>query len=184
MPDRTKADLIIHPVRLEILQVLSAGPRSTQELSQALPGVSVPSLYRHLKLLLTGNMVEVVETRNVRAIPEKIYRLAQMPLISAEDMAGMSSDELIKYFTSYTASLIQGFANYADHSGGAPDMEQDQAGFTETYFYASTEEMHQFGLKLNEALKETLMREPGENRRRRKLAIITHPLSRKEKGNG
>ena len=184
MPNRSKADLIIHPVRLGIIQALAAGPQSTQEIAQALPEVSIPSLYRHLKMLLEGQMVEVEETRKVRALQEKVYRLAQAPYMTAEDMAGMSAEELLKYFTSYTASLIQGFADYTGASGPAPNMESDQTGFTETYFYASSEEMEQFRKKLIEILRPLVVLKPDENRRRRKLAIISHPVDKKEESYG
>ncbi len=177
MPNRKKADLIIHPVRLEILQALSARPLSTQEIAQVVPEVSVPSLYRHLKMLLEGNLVEVVETRSVRAIPEKIYRLSQVPKLSAEDVSGMTPDDLVKYFTSYVASLLQSFSAYAHQDGKSPNMAVDSTGFTETYFYASSAEMDDFQNKLIEIIKEIVAREPEKGRLRRKLAIITHPIS-------
>ena len=42
-----KADLIIHPIRLRILQLLSREPLTIRKLVQLMPDVAKSSLYRH-----------------------------------------------------------------------------------------------------------------------------------------
>ena len=114
MPNISKADLLIHPVRLQILQALSEKPLTTQEIAEVLPTVSQPSLYRHLKMLLEGGMVTVSETRQVRGIQEKRYQLAQNPHLSAEDVSGITKEQHLHYFNAYVASLLKGFADYLE----------------------------------------------------------------------
>ena len=187
MPNRRKANLIIHPTRLQILQALTGQPRTTREIAQALPGVAAPSIYRHLRELLEGGIVEIAETRRVRGVDEKIYRLAQAPRLSQEDVAGMSRDEHLRYFNSFAAMLMQGFASYLDaalqeaaRSGGEPNFLNDRAGYTEIIFNASTEELDAFSETLNRSLAHLASQPPSPSRRRRKLAFISHPLESRQ----
>jgi DNA-binding transcriptional ArsR family regulator len=180
MPNISKADLVIHPVRLQILQALAEKPRTTQEIAEVLPMVSQPSLYRHLKMLLDGGMVVVAETHQVRGIQEKCYQLAQTPHLSAEDISGLSTDQHLHYFNAYVASLMKGYADYLESSPEKLDFLADQTGYTETVFYATSEEMELFLQKLVDAIKIVASNPPVSGRRRRKLAIISHPLSGKE----
>jgi len=181
MPNRKKADLIIHPVRLRILQVLASQSLTTQEISAAIPNAAIPSLYRHLQILLEGGMVIVTETRPVRGVQEKVYQLAQPTHLNAEDVAGMSQEEHLHYFNIYVAGLLKGYADYLSTSGSELNLSADQTGFTETTFYASYDEMERFHVKLVEAIKELNTLGPGKGRRQRKFAIISHPINGKEK---
>lgn len=172
-----KADLILHPARLQILMALAGGDLTTQEIAAAVSSVPKPSIYRHLRLLLEAGLVEVVQTRPVKGVAEKVYRLAQAPHLGMEDLAGLTREEFLRYFASYTATLLQGFADYvAAAEASPPDMLADRAGYTETVFYATPEELDQFGQALNAALVPLLQNEPAEGRHRHKLAVITHPL--------
>ncbi|MCP4428431.1 MAG: helix-turn-helix domain-containing protein, partial [Chloroflexi bacterium] len=81
-----KADLIIHPIRFRILQTLAAETLTTQEIAERLPGTPKSSIYRHLKTLLAGEAITVAETRSVKGIQEKVYRLAQRPYLGPDDL--------------------------------------------------------------------------------------------------
>ena len=180
MPKISKADLVIHPVRLQILQALAEKPLTTKEIAEVLSTVSQPSLYRHLKILRDGGMVEVAETHQVRGIQEKSYQLAQNPHLSMEDFPDTTKEQHLHYFNAYIASLLKGFSDYLESSSEKPDFLADQTGYTETVLYASQEEMDLFLQKLTEAIKTVSGNPPATGRRRRKLAIISHPFSGKE----
>ncbi len=48
----TRADLILHPLRLRIIETLvNSEPLTPQEMRMRLPGVAQATLYRHLKIL-------------------------------------------------------------------------------------------------------------------------------------
>ncbi len=174
-----KVDLVIHPVRLRILQTLTQSAHTqgatTQQIAGALPDTPKSSIYRHLKLLLDGEMIEVAETRLVHGIQEKIYRLLQLPRLGAEDMAGLTAEDHLRYFTTYTATLLQGFADYLQASPGL-DLAADRTGYTEVTFYANQAELDQFGAALNQALLPFLQNPPGDDRHKHKIAVITHPI--------
>ena len=186
MNNRKKADLVIHPMRLQIYQVLANQSLTTAEIAQAIPLAPLASLYRHLRILLEAGMIEVKETRLVRGVQEKVYHLAKPPHLTAADVEGLTKEEHFHFFSSYTASLLKGYSEYLLTSPEPLDLLADQTGFTETTFFASTEEMEEFRSKLVEALRELKRHEPAADRRLRKLVIISHPLplAKKEINNG
>lgn len=172
--EREKADLIIHPVRLRILQVLSEGRLTTQQLSQKLADVPTSSLYRHLKKLLDGGMVDVAETRLVKGVEEKTYRLLAQPHINADDAASMTKADHLRYFTAYLATVIQGFQNYLDASESV-NMLADRAGYNEVHFYADNAELERLFTPFNADLLNLKKNTPGNGRRLRKLVVVNHP---------
>ena len=174
----SKSDLILHPVRFRILQTIAADSLTTQEIDDRLPDVPKSSLYRHLRMLLKGEMVEVAETRLVNGIQEKVYRLAQRPYLSAEDVTGMTAEEHLRTFTNYVMTLLHGFTEYLDEAGEMPDLLADRVGYTEVNFWANDAEMDQFQAALNEAILPFVQQEQGGNgRRRRKVALVIHPIT-------
>jgi len=173
-----KADLVIHPARLRILQELSRGALTTQEIANNLPSVPKSSIYRHLKLLLEGEMVEVVETRLVNGIQEKVYGMLAPPILSEEDLAHTSPEDHLRYFTTFVATILRGFADYIGSSldTAAIPLAEDRVGYQETLFYATQEEMDSFATNLNKAFEPLLANKPGKERIKRKLVTITHPI--------
>jgi DNA-binding transcriptional ArsR family regulator len=180
MPNRKKADLIIHPLRLQIFQVLANQSLTTSEISQALPWIPQASLYRHLRMLLDNNMIEVQETRVVRGVQEKVYQLARPYHLNAQDVQNFTKEEQFNFFTIYAASLLKDFHDYLATSPPDLDYLADQAGFTETTFFANDQEMEKFRSALIQALNELKRYHPASDRRLRKLAIVSHPVSGKE----
>jgi DNA-binding transcriptional ArsR family regulator len=69
-PEQLKA--ISDPTRTRILQVLDDRPASAKQLSELLD-MTHGKVGHHLKVLEDHGLVEVVETRQVRAMTEKLY---------------------------------------------------------------------------------------------------------------
>jgi DNA-binding transcriptional ArsR family regulator len=69
-PDQLKA--IADPTRTKILQVLDDRPASAKQLSELLD-MTHGRIGHHLKVLADNGLVEVVETRQVRAMTEKFF---------------------------------------------------------------------------------------------------------------
>ena len=171
----SKADLIIHPYRLRILQTLVRGPATTQQISEALPDVPVSSLYRHLKILLKGSLIKVSEKRIVHGIEEKIYALAQTPRLGGEDLTDLTRDDHLHHFTIYSVTLIEGFQRYLDASDKV-DYLKDRAGYTEIEVWLTDEEFDSLSAEINRVIIPALSNEPSKERQLHKLAIITHPV--------
>lgn len=169
----SKADLIIHPIRIRIVQALLFGPQTTQELWEQLPDVPKSSLYRHLRLLLEGELIGIAETRLVQGIQEKVYELVQMPRLSRQEMAAVSAEEHLRYFTTFMAILLQGFADYL---AADSNFESDVVGYSEVTVWATPEEFGKFNQKLNAAIIPLLRQQKGEGRQQYKLATVVHPV--------
>jgi DNA-binding transcriptional ArsR family regulator len=170
-----KSDQILHPMRLQILMALGRNALTTQEIADRLPDVPKSSIYRHLKVLLDGGIIEVAATRHVKGIEEKVYAMPAPALIGPDDLATVSADDHLRYFTTYVTALLQQFAAYLAATP-APDLPADRVGYRETHVYATDEEMDTFLRRLGEIAVPLAQNPPGAGRRLRKLAVITHPL--------
>ena len=170
-----KSDLILHPVRLQILQTVGGNQLTTQEIADRLPKVPKSSIYRHLKVLLDGGIIQVVATRPVKGIEEKVYAMETPAHVGPDDLATVSPDEHLRYFTTYVTALLQQFAYYLAATP-TPDLLADRVGYSETHLYATDEEMDRFLRRLGEIAAPLLQNPPGDGRRPRKVAVITHPL--------
>ncbi len=173
-----RIDLILHPVRLRILQTLTAESLTTQQISERLEDVPTSSIYRHLKLLLDNELVVVAETRPVRGLEEKFYRSAQVAHLGAEDLVGLTATDHIRYFTTYTMSLLQGFSSYVQQAEaqGKLDFVADKVGYTEITIWATPEELQVAMQAMNQAVLPLLQNEAGNGRRQHKLATISYPV--------
>lgn len=180
--DRSTLDLIFHPVRLRIMSLLTRERFTTQAISTALPDVPTSSIYRHLKLLLEGGLIAVAETRLINGIEEKVYTLRVSPRVSdPADMAGLSREEHLHYFTVFITELLHGYMTYLEQTPQV-DMGADRVGYTSARFYATPEEFDAFSVALNQALLPLVHHGPGAGRELRKLAIIVHPERRPPEG--
>lgn len=173
-----RVELLIHPVRLRIIQALGQERLTTQALAERLPNVPVSSLYRHLQLLRRGDVLDVVEKRLVNGIEEKVYAVTGRTHLSRDEMAQLTAAEHRKYFATYLLSLMQGFADYVESAGGADgaiDMAADYAGYSEVIFFANEAELQSFQTVLNKAVRPLLENKASARRRRYRMAIIAHP---------
>lgn len=181
MDKLSKVEVVIHPLRLQILQTLTRGSLTTQQIADELPQQPKSSIYRHLKILLEAEMVQVVETRVVKGKEERVYALAQAPHINAEDIAHATAEDHRQMFTMYIVSLMSGFSDYLE-SGNAPDLVNDRVGIGEFILNVTREELDEFSKKLQEALIPLLNNPAGEGRYKHKFALISHPISQLKNG--
>lgn len=176
---RMRVDLLIHPVRLRIIQALGQERLTTQDLGDRLPDIPLSSLYRHLRLLRRGEVLDVVEKRLVNGIEEKVYAVTGRTHLNRDEMAELTPEEHRKYFATYLLSLMQGFADYVESSAAADgviDMAADCAGYSEVIFFASEAELQAFQEVLNKAVLPLLENKVSDGRRRYRMAIIAHPI--------
>jgi len=169
-----RSNLILHPVRLRILQLLTAGSATTDALAEKMPEVPRPSLYRYIKQLVDGGVIEYDDSLDTTDPRQKAYRLVAGYHVDVEDLQGLDPEDHVRSFIIYAASLISGFERYMLHDE-PPDLAHDQAGYTEVFLYANEQEMNEFATDLNALLAPLIANGPGKGRRRRKFAFITHP---------
>lgn len=174
-----KADLILHPARMQILQALAAKPMNTQELAEVLQGVPKSSIYRHMKALLDGGLVEIAETRPVKGTLEKYYRLSQAPHLSQADLAGFSREDHMRYFAMFLASQLQGFNSYLEASP-ALDLQGDRVGYTQAIFSVKPGQLDDLLGSIQKLVVECAGKTPLEGSHQHKIAFITYPMTKEK----
>src|SRR6185295_10733144 len=99
-------ELVLHPVRLRILNAMSGGrTATTSELCARMPDQAQATVYRHVALLLRGGLLEVEEEQQVRGAVERRYRvLRDRSKIGPEIAAAMSLEEHRLGFTAAMAA--------------------------------------------------------------------------------
>jgi hypothetical protein len=166
------ADLLLHPVRLRIVQAfLGERALTTSELSAELSDISQASLYRQVARLVNADVLQVVSERRVRGALERTYmlRLAAAS-IGPDGVASMSAEDHRQAFMAFVAGLLADADRYLQR----PDIDPLRDGVT--YRLA--------GLWLDDAEYAALLRDlvrvlhprvanaPRKGRRRRILATV------------
>ncbi len=172
-----RPDLILHPVRFRILETLIGESLTTQEIADRLSDVPKSTIYRHLKLLLESEVIAIDESRPVRGVIERSYRLNQSIRLGVEEMADMTPEEHVEYFRTYAMTLVQGFSNFVQSAAvdGKIDMLPHRAGYSEAFVFATTAELDEAFAVLNNTLMGLAKNHPAAGRHKHKFVIITHP---------
>ncbi|HYW23407.1 MAG TPA: helix-turn-helix domain-containing protein [Terriglobales bacterium] len=173
-----RADLILHPVRLRIIQAFASdlGTRrlTPQQVSAALPDLPQASLYRHIERLHRGGVLGIASERRVRGAVERTYVLAAGGAsLSAEDLANATREEQLGYFTTFAVGLITQFERYLQRP--VIDLVADGVGYRQVVLNLSDEEVLEMAAALNGALARFLQHGPEPGRRRRTLATVLLP---------
>jgi predicted ArsR family transcriptional regulator len=173
-----KAEIILHPIRMRIIQTLIRGERMTaQALQQQLDDVPQATLYRHLKKLTDAGVLKVAEEIPVRGTLEKVYALsAGGAEISAEELRQASGEEHMALFMQFAANLISEYGRYVQSATpAAPDLEKDGVSLRQYSAWLTDEENLQLLRDIRSLLQKAMQNEPVEGRKRRLLAILDFP---------
>ena len=171
-----KLDLIVHPIRLRLIQAFSPGDRMTaHQLAARLPDTPPATLYRHLGALVRGGVLAVVQVRPVRAAQEKVYALVEgaANVGPTESRAASPADHL-RAFTVFLGLLRGDFERYlARHS--RPDLAKDGVAYYQIPIWVTNAEHERFVKELKAILAPLRKNEPNGSRTRRFVNIVTLP---------
>jgi hypothetical protein len=168
-------DLLLHPVRLRIIQAfLGDRALTTGQLALELPDVPPGSLYRHVALLTKAGVLQVVAERRVRGSSERTYTIRQAAArIGATEAAAMSPAEHRQAFTAFVAGLLGDFDRYL--ASGSPDLARDGVGYSINAMWLSDAEFADFVRDLVAVLEPRFANPPAKRRRRRIVASVFLP---------
>jgi hypothetical protein len=171
------ADLLLHPVRLRIVQAfLGDRTLTTAELRGELPDVPVATLYRHVGLLADAGVLSVVGERKVRGAAERSYRLVlEAASVSPEDGAAMTAEDHRRAFTTFVATLLGDFDRYLARAGDPPDLLRDGVGYRQAAVWVTDEEFDAMVGDLAAVLTARMANRPGGARRRRMVSTVHLP---------
>ena len=169
------AELLLHPVRLSILQgLLGDETVTTKVLAQRLPGTPPATLYRHVAALVEAGVIEVVEERRIRGAVERTLRLdTSRASVAPEDPDLADRTVLRAGFLAYLVSLATAFDTYLDRD--TADASADLVTFRQAAVSATDEEWLAMLTAVRAAITPLLNRTPPPGARRRLLATVGLP---------
>ena len=173
----TSADLLLHPIRLRIVEAfLGDRALTTSELRAELPDVPAGSLYRHVAKLVDGSVLSVVSERRVRGALERTYVLrASAARLGVDEIASMSRDEHRQAFLAFVAGLIGDFDRYLARE--TIDPLRDGASYNLAAMWLDEAELAELARELNIVLQPRVANPPKSGRTRRMLATVLLPGS-------
>ncbi|MFP4310537.1 MAG: helix-turn-helix domain-containing protein [Nitriliruptoraceae bacterium] len=169
-----RATVLLHPVRLRIVQAALGRQVTTAMLAAALPDVPTASLYRHVSALLDAGVLEVVAERAVRGAQERTLQVAlTAAVLGAEDVADLTTEQHLDGVTAFLAGVLQAASDYLSAPGSDP--ARDGFGYRQVALWADEEELASLTASLREVLTAAAGRAPGQGRRRRVLTTVLLP---------
>jgi len=169
------ADLLLHPVRLRIVQAfLGDRALTTSALSAELSDVPPASLYRHVARLVDNGVLAVVAERRVRGALERTYVLrVTAASVSLDQVAAMSADDHRQAFMAFVAGLLGDFDRYL--ARGDIDLLRDGVSYRLAGLWLDDAEYTELLRELLRVLQPRLANQPGLGRKRRILGTILLP---------
>lgn len=171
----SSADLLLHPVRLRILQAfLGDRALTTSELRAELGDVSPASLYRHVALLVDGGVLSVVAERRVRGAVERTYVLrVSAASVNLDELEKMTREDHRQLFMAFVAGLLGDFDRYLERDD--VDLVRDGVGFRMAGVWLDDGEYAAFLRDLARVLQPRVANAPKPGRRRRILGWVLLP---------
>jgi DNA-binding transcriptional ArsR family regulator len=166
------ADALIHPERLEILRAFQvSGPLTVRELRAALPAISQPTLYRHVRMLLCAGAIEISDIRQKKAgPPEKRYAIpkgaAQSVRLSGEER---SPANLRRYFLAMQTAQISEFEKAVE---GRP-VDEHSLAIRYSLIYVNERELREIRRML--ARLKSFESNPPAGRKGMSLGLVLYP---------
>jgi hypothetical protein len=169
------ADLLLHPVRLRIVQAfLGDLALTTGALAAQLADIPPATLYRHVARLVEAGVLQVVAERQVRGAVERTYVLrASAALITSDQIATMSVDDMRQTFMAFVAGLLGDVDRYLARD--EVDPTRDGASFRLAGLWLDDTEYAALLAELMRVLQPAAANPPRPGRKRRILATVLLP---------
>ncbi|MGR6319684.1 helix-turn-helix domain-containing protein [Micromonospora soli] len=174
------AELLLHPVRLRVVQAFLGGRTlTTADLRAELPEVPPATLYRQVGTLAEHGVLVTVGERRIRGAVERSYRLDEAAAsVDADAARAMGPEQHRRAFLTFVAGLLADFDRYLDNGGG--DLARDLAGYRQNAFHATDAEAAEFVTRLRALFAEYAALGPAPDRTRRLLTTVLLPAARPE----
>jgi len=172
-----KADLILHPIRMQIIAAISTYRATAKELGEAMPEVPQTTLYRHINALVEGGILKIVEENPIRGTVERVYALAAPPTLAPEDLQGMTKQDYEQVFTMILTTLMSDARRYlaSKPDSGEIDLLADGVEFSKIQLNLSDEEYKAMNRQIVDMMMAAANNEPSPKRRRRVFSYLFIP---------
>jgi hypothetical protein len=171
----TSADLLLHPVRLRIVQAfLGDRALTTSGLAAEMSDVPPATLYRQVARLVEAGALQVVAERRVRGAVQRTYLLrTSAAQIAPDQVASMSVEDMRQAFTAFVAGLLGDVDRYLARTG--VDPVRDGATFRLSGLWLDDAEFLALLRELSRVLLPAAANPPRPGRTRRILATVVLP---------
>ena len=167
-------DLLLHPIRLRIVQALVGQPMTPLALRDRLGDVAQATLYRHIKHLHDGELIKVVRERQIRGGVEHTYAIVEEAVhLDGEQLEDATPDDHMRYFLTFIGTLIANYGAYLE--SGDPDLATDRVGYQQVPLWLTDDEFDEVAAELSHAVRSRFDNKPGHGRRRRLITSIVMP---------
>lgn len=138
MPQESSiADVVLHPVRLRVVQQLGGRSLTTAQLRAALPDITQATLYRHVAVLVEAGVLKVVDERRVRGAVERTLALGErMAHVDQAELRTMSDAHIRGAFLTFLGDVAADFDRFIDSDD---ESLRDFVGFGRTPLYVDAQ---------------------------------------------
>ncbi|MFC4388853.1 helix-turn-helix domain-containing protein [Gracilibacillus marinus] len=171
---------ILHPVRMEIIQILAGGKKYTPaQIATYIPTIPKATLYRHIKFLHDNGIIVVDEEIQKRGTVEKVYKLEMdASRLSQKEIENFTKEEHLDLFTHFISGVVNDYGNYLNKDN--IDLYRDGVGYSQAILYLSDEEFLEMSTQLRDLFMKYQINEPTSERKKRKFTTIIMPDEQKE----
>jgi len=157
-----------------LLDVMDEGQTTAKILAEKNKNIPQATLYRYLKKMVSDGVLKIAEERQVRNVTEKIYAPA-IDLNAHIDkiLTENSGEAYLQMFQQFTIGLLNEFKTYAEKDD--IDILNDGSGFRVAPIFATTEELKDLSVKIQELMRSYSENEATPERKARSVAIIFTP---------
>lgn len=171
----SKIDLLLHPVRIQIIMALAGKPLTPAQIAITVSDVAQTSLYRHINALVEGGILTIVEERPVRGTVEKVYALVEgAARLNQDDIRAVSDEDHLRYFMVFLSSLLQDFSSYLEKHQNA-ETYGDEVVYTKVPLYLTNEQNRALTEQIRALVTPYINALPDEDRKRYIFTLIGIP---------
>ena len=177
------ADLLLHPIRLRILQAfLGDRTLTTSQLQDELSDTPPATLYRHISMLVEAGILSVVNEQRIRGAVKRTYILrTSAASVDLNEVSKMSVEEHRRMFLAFIAGLIADFDRYLEKD--KVDLLRDGASYRLSGVWLTDKELKEMSNELITVLQPRMANPPKAGRKRWLFGSIVLPgdkMSQKE----
>lgn len=172
-----KTNLLLHPIRLQIVTAFSNQQMTVRELAEIIPNVPMTTLYRHINALVEGGVLQIASETQVRGTVERTYALAVRPSLNADDLRGMKKQDYQQAFMIYLSSLMSITQRYLDRKGDDEEFNPlaDGMDLSLGTLNLSDEEFKDLNQRILELIFSSADNPPGMGRKPRTFTYLFIP---------
>jgi DNA-binding transcriptional ArsR family regulator len=176
----SKAELLLHPIRMRIVTEVVGRQLTTRQIAAALPDIPQATLYRQVGTLLEGGILEVVAEQRINGAVERSYAVkAESGQLSPDDLRGLTPEQHLEYFSVFANALIADFAAYIRQADTSRVLE-DGLSYSRATVYLTEAQAIEIKERVRELVLSYISQPPAEGAERFVLGSVFIPQGESE----